>query len=138
VTALAIVILSAACSHSSAATQPKTITPAERQARWHNMQRALETYNNVVQSTRDDFKYCELLSGTNANQCFATTLQPLHASLVQVNIAMQALVEGATSTGTCVSYLHETIKRGNAVANGYKKVIQALSERRRQSRRSAT
>ncbi len=92
------------------------------------MQLALETYNNVVQSTRNGFKYCELLSGTNANQCFATTLQPLDTSVVQVNIAMQALVEGVTSSGTCVSYLHETIKRGNAVANGYKKVIQTLSE----------
>lgn len=92
------------------------------------MQLALETYNNVVQSTRHGLKYCELLSGTNANQCFATTVQPMHTAVVQVNIAMQALVEGVTSTGTCISYLHETIKRGKAVADGYRKVIQALSE----------
>jgi hypothetical protein len=94
VTALGILLLGAACSHSSAAGQPKTITPAERQARWHNMQLALETYNNVVQSTRNGFKYCELLSGTNANQCFATTLQPLDTSVVQVNIACKHLLRG--------------------------------------------
>jgi hypothetical protein len=91
------------------------------------MQLALGRYNDVAESTRSGLKYCDLASGTNALQCVVNILQPLHTAVVQVNVAMQALAEGVTSTGTCVSYLHETIKRGNAFANGYEKAVQAVS-----------
>ena len=128
-TALGVLLLASACSHSSAATQPHTISRAEALARWHNMLLAVRSYNDVVASTKDGVRYCDLLSGTNASQCVVTTaIQPLRTAVVQVNVAMKALADVALdSPGVCSSYLNETVKRGNAVANDVDKLMQAAS-----------
>ena len=128
-TALGMLLLASACSHSSAATQPRTISRAEALARWHSMKLAVRSYNDAVASTKDDVRYCDLVSGTNASQCVVTTaIQPLRTAVLQVNVAMKSLAEAALdSPGVCSSYLNETVKRGNAVADGLDRLMHAAS-----------